>query len=139
MKIFNIFGKKDAASDLTAVLPYRISAEMVPYRIYANRNSSATMVVKLQNNTNEILLTSLVAELPQPLGFDELGVSKQKEVRLGEIAPHDEKEIRLDIYGGLNSDPGEYTVTLTAIAHYRDYGHVLNAIKKHTIVNVVNM
>ncbi|MCL4373477.1 MAG: hypothetical protein M1360_01985 [Candidatus Marsarchaeota archaeon] len=139
MKIFNIFGKKDAASDLTAMLPYKLSVEMVPYRIYANRNSSATMMVRLQNNTGEILLTSLVAELPQQLGFDELGVSKQKEVRVGEIAPHEEKEIKLDIYGGLNSDPGEYTVSLTAIAHYRDYGHVLNAVKKRTVVNVVKM
>jgi len=139
MKIFNIFGKKDAASDLTSVPPYRLSAEMVPYKIYANRNSSATMVVKLANNTNEILLTSLVAELPSQLGFDELGVSKQKEVRIGEIAPHEEKELRLEVYGGLNSDPGEYTVALTAIAHYRDYGHVLNAVKKRTVVNVVKM
>ncbi|MGC8669974.1 MAG: hypothetical protein ACP5TL_02365 [Candidatus Micrarchaeia archaeon] len=137
MKIFNIFGKKDVASDLTTITPYRISTEMVPYRIYANRNNSSTMIVKLANNTNEILLTSLVAELPSQLGFDAMGVSKQKEVRVGEIAPHEERELRIEIYGGLNSDPGEYTIALTAIAHYRDYGHVLNAVKKRTTISVV--
>ncbi|MGC8586058.1 MAG: hypothetical protein ACP5K5_00745 [Candidatus Micrarchaeia archaeon] len=139
MKIFNIFGKKDVTSDLTTVPPYKLSTEMVPYRLYANRSNSATMVVKLENNTNEVLLTSLVAELPPSLGFDEMGVSKQKEVRVGEIPPHEVKEIRLDIYGNMSSDPGEYTVALTAIAHYRDYGHVLNAVKKRTIVNVVKI
>ncbi|MGC8495914.1 MAG: hypothetical protein ACP5RM_01980 [Candidatus Micrarchaeia archaeon] len=139
MKIFNIFGKKDAASDLISQPPFRLSTELVPYRLYANRNSSATMVIKVFNNTKEVLLTSVVAELPSQLGFDEVGVSKQKEVRIGEIAPGEEKEVRVEIFSSLNSDPGEYTVALTAIAHYRDYGHVLNAVKKRTTVNVVNL
>ena len=38
---------------------------------------------------------------------------------------------------GIKTDPGEYTVTLTAMAHYRDYGHVINAVKKRTTLSVV--
>lgn len=135
--IFNIFGKRDVSDDLTKSSPYRISTEMVPYKLYANRGSSASLMVRVKNVTSEILLTSVVAELPNQLGFDEVGVSKQREVRVGELAPHEEKEVRFDLFSNLNSDKGEYTLMLTAIAHYRDYGHVINAVKKRTTLNVV--
>jgi hypothetical protein len=135
--IFNIFGKHDVSDDLTKSSPYRISTELVPYKLYANKSSSASLMVRVKNVTNEILLTSVVAELPTQLGFDEVGVSKQREIRVGELAPHEEKEVRFDLFSGLNSDKGEYTLMLTAIAHYRDYGHVINAVKKRTTLNVV--
>ena len=64
-------------------------------------------------------------------------MAKQREIRLGDLGPHTEKEIRFELFGGLNADAGEYTMMLTAIAHYRDYGHVINAVKKRMTVNVV--
>jgi uncharacterized membrane protein len=135
--IFNIFGKRDASNDLMKNQPFRLSTELVPYKLYANKSSSASLMVKVKNMTNEVVLTSVVAELPSQLGFDEVGVSKQREIRVGEIAPHDEKEVRFDVFGSVTSDPGEYTIILTAIAHYRDYGHVINAVKKRSTLNVV--
>ena len=137
MAILNLFGKKDSSTDLTKASPYRLTSEWVPYKIYSGRKSSASLYVRIKNITNEVLLTSLVMELPQQLSFDEVGMSKQQEEHLGELKPGDEREARVDVYGGLNADAGEYTVTLTAIAHYRDYGHVINAVKKRTTLSVV--
>ncbi len=137
MGIFNLFGKKDASAELTKPSPYRIFTEWMPYSLYANRNNSTTLNLKIKNMTKETLLTSVVVELPQGLGFDSMGVSKEREVRVGELAPDEEKNIGVDVYGGMKSDPGEYTVSLTAIAHYRDYGHVINAVKKRTSLKVI--
>ncbi len=137
MAIFNIFGKRDSSSDLTKVSPYRISSEWVPYKIYSDRKSTASLYVKVKNQTNEVLLTSVVVELPQQLSFDEVGVAKEHETHLGELKPGEERDTQIEVHGGLNADPGEYTVTLTAIAHYRDYGHVINAVKKRTTLSVV--
>ncbi len=137
MAMFNIFGKKDAASDLTKAIPYRIGTEIVPYKLYSNRKSQVSLFLKIKNASKEVLLTSVVLELPTQLGFDEMGMQKQKELRLGEVNPGEEKESRLDIYNTMNADPGEYTITITTISHYRDYGHVLNAVKKKTTLNVV--
>ncbi len=137
MGIFNIFGKKDAATDITKGSPFMISTELVPYHLYARKNSSATLMVKVKNITKDILLTSVVAELPNRLGFDEMVLSRQKETRIGELQPEEQKEIKLNIYGGVGSEAGEYTVRLTTIAHYRDYSHVLNAVKKQVQVSVV--
>jgi uncharacterized membrane protein len=93
--------------------------------------------LKIKNMTKETLLTSVVVELPQGLGFDTIGVSKQREVRVGELAPDEEKNVGVEVYSSVKSDPGEYTVSLTAIAHYRDYGHVINAVKKRTSLKVI--
>lgn len=137
MGIFNIFGKKDVASDLAKPSPYRVSTEWIPYKLYARKKSSAMLVIRLRNMTQEILLTSVVAELPKTLAFDTINVASQRESRIGEMAPGEEKELRFEVFSGLNSDPGEYTLNLTAIAHYRDYGHVINAVKKRVTVEVV--
>lgn len=137
MGIFNIFGKKDAASDITRGPPFGLSTELVPYRLYAKKSSSATLMIKVKNLTKEMLLTSVVAEVPSQLGFDEMMMAKQRELRLGELQPSEEKELKFTIYSGLGSEAGEYTLTLTTIAHYRDYGHVLNAVKKRVTVDLV--
>ncbi|MDE1811048.1 MAG: hypothetical protein KGH66_03335 [Candidatus Micrarchaeota archaeon] len=137
MGLFSIFGKRDVSDDITKATPFRLTSELVPYKLYANKSSSASLMVKVKNQTNEVLLTSVVAELPINIAFDEMGMSKQREIRLGELGPQEEKQVRFDLYSGLKSDKGEYTLTLTAIAHYRDYGHVLNAVKKRATLNVV--
>lgn len=137
MGIFNIFGKKDVVSDLTKSSPFKIATEWVPYKLYARRNSSAMLIVKLKNVTNEVLLTSVVAELPKQLGFESMAISKEREMRLGDLAPQKEIEAKFDVFSTLNSDPGEYTLGITVIAHYRDYAHVLNAVKKRVTVEVV--
>jgi hypothetical protein len=137
MGIFDIFGKKDSSKDITGGSPFLISTELVPYRLYARRNSSATLLVRVKNQTKDIILTSVVAELPQRLGFDEMVLARQKEVRVGELPANEEKEVRFNIYGNVGSEVGEYTLRLTTIAHYRDYSHVLNAVKKQVQISVV--
>ena len=137
MGIFNLFGKKDVVTDLTKQSPFKLATEWIPYRLYANRKSNSMLIVRVKNMTQEVLLTSVVAELPKQLGFGAVALTKEQEMRLGEVAPDEEKEVRFDVYSTLNSDPGEYTLNLTAIAHYRDYGHVINAVKKRVTVEVV--
>ena len=136
MGLFNLFGKKDV-SEIVNNSPFKLSTVWIPYTLYANRNGSCTLSVKLKNVTEEPLLTSIVVELPQSLGFDKTGMTKQREVRIGEMGAGEEKEVGVEVFGGLKSDSGEYTVMLTAIAHYRDYGHVINAVKKRTSLKVV--
>ncbi|MGC8680052.1 MAG: hypothetical protein ACP5T6_01995 [Candidatus Micrarchaeia archaeon] len=137
MGIFNLFGKKDVSEDLTKGMPFKIATEWIPYRLYANKKSTATLVIKIKNMTKEVLLTSVVIELPKQLAFDNISIEKEKELRLGEISPEEEREIHTEVMTTLNSDPGEYTLSLTAIAHYRDYGHVINEVKRRVAVEVV--
>lgn len=137
MGLLNIFGKRDAANEIARGPPFSVSTELFPYKLQAKKSNSAVMTVKIMNITKEILLTSVVAEVPAQLGFDEMNLSKQREVRVGELQPNELREVRISLYSSMKSDPGEYTLTLTAIAHYRDYGHVLNMVKKRVAVEIV--
>ena len=132
-----MFGKKDAANEISKGPPFSVATELFPYKLQAKKSNSAVMTVKITNITKEILLTSVVAEVPSQLGFDEMNLSKQREIRVGELQPSELKEVRIPIYSSLKSDPGDYTLTLTTIAHYRDYGHVLNMVKKSVEVEIV--
>ncbi len=137
MKLFNLFGKKNVSDELSKAAPYRIITEFVPYKLYANRKSTSSLIMRLRNNTSEPLMTSLVVEVPKQLSMDEMGLLKSKEMRIGDIAPNEDKEFRTEIFSGTGTDKGEYTISVTAFAHYRDYGHVLNAMKKRTSIEVV--
>lgn len=136
MKILDLFGKKDSSGELSRTLPYRIMSEFVPYRLYANRKSSVLLLLRLKNLTAEPVLSSLVVELPKGLSLDETGISTAKELRLGTLAPGDEKESKIEVFGNAGTDRGEYTLAITAFIHYRDYGHVLNAMKKKALLEV---
>jgi len=136
VKIFDLFGKKNAAEELGKELPYRISTEFVPYRLYANKRNSVLMFIKIKNLTSEPTLSSVIVEVPKGISLDETGLSKEKELRLGVLAPNEERQTKVEIFGDAGTDKGEYTLSLTAFVHYRDYGHVLNAVKKKTLLEV---
>ena len=133
---FNIFEKKD--QDLSGKnVPYIISTEMSPYRLYANKPNSLILFVKIKNLTKDPLLTSLEIKLPNKLGLNENTLLKEKKLQIGEIEPRKEKEAKIEIFGNINTDIGEYSVNLSVISHFRDYQHVLNRITKPLSVKVI--
>jgi len=135
MAFLNIFGRKENKEEYK--LPYRITTEWIPYKLYANQRSSSTLHVKIKNTTKEPLLTSLAVQLPDNLGFDAIALSRYKLEKIGEIAPDEEKEVDIPVYNSANADRGEYTVTIVATAHYRNYEYVINALRKSSTVQVV--
>lgn len=137
MGIFDLFGKKDVATDLRKQLPYNITTEFVPYKLKSNSRGSSTLIVNLKNTTQEPVTSSVVVEVPDRISLDTTGMAREKEVRLGTMAPNESKEAKVEIFSGAGTDKGEYTITITAFIHYRDYAHVLNAMKKRTVVEAV--
>ena len=137
MGIFDLFGKKDVGTDLRKQLPYNITTEFVPYKLKANARGSTTLVMNLKNMTESPVTSSVVVEVPERISLDSTGMSKEKEVRLGTLAPNESKEAKVEIFSSAGTDKGEYTLTITAFIHYRDYAHVLNAMKKRTILEAV--
>lgn len=137
MGLFDIFGKRDVSANLGARFPYAMKTEFVPYRLRAREQNSVTLIVTLKNLTGEPVMSSVVVNVPQQLSMDTMGLSKEKEVRLGTLGPNEEKESKIDINGGPATDRGEYTITVTSFVHYRDYAHILNSMKKRTVLEVV--
>ncbi|MDE1834306.1 MAG: hypothetical protein KGH64_03130 [Candidatus Micrarchaeota archaeon] len=137
MGIFDLFGKKDVTNDLKKALPFGIRTEFVPYKLKANTRSSSTLMVNLKNITSEPVMSSVVVQVPERISLDSTGLSKEKEVRLGTLGPNEAKDARIELFSSPGTDKGEYTITITAFIHYRDYAHVLNAMKKRSVLEAV--
>lgn len=137
MGIFDLFGKKDVATDLKKAMPYSITTEFVPYKLRANSRGSSQLTINLRNMTQEPVVSSVVVQVPERISLDTTGLSREREVRLGTLGPNESKEARVDLYSGSGTDKGEYTVTITAFVHYRNYEYVLNGMKKRAMIEVV--
>jgi hypothetical protein len=133
--IFDIFKRSDSGEGQKS--PYALSISITPYRLYANRKSTVMAMVKVKNLSKEPLMTSVDIDVPDALSFDEMGMVRRRTFKLGNIEPGKESEFRTNIVGGLKTDKGDYTVGITATAHYRDYDHVVNVVKKMHTIGVV--
>jgi uncharacterized membrane protein len=126
VKLFDIFGKKDVGEELVRKVPYGMKLTFHPYRLNANKMESVLLIIELKNLKEEVLLTSIVIQLPKNLGFDQMALSNAREIRLGELKPGEEKVVKVEIWGNPRTDSGEYPIEVTAICHYRNYGYLLN-------------
>jgi uncharacterized membrane protein len=137
MGILDIFGKKDVSDDLTKGVPFSMKLTFRPYRLAARKNDAVDLIVELENKTDATLLVSVVVGVPKALGFDEIGMNKVREMRVGLMKGREKKEIIVPIYGHNQTIAGDYTVRVVAYSHYRDYAHILNSVKKDTVLRAV--
>jgi uncharacterized membrane protein len=136
MGLFDVFGKKNVSEDISKKYPFRISVNFIPYKLNANSKSSVEVNIKVKNLLNEPALTSVVIEVPKQLGLEETCISKTKEIRIGTLAPQEEKEIKCEIWGSNATDKGEYTISVSAFAHYINYAYVITGLKKRAMLRV---
>ena len=133
MAVFDLFGKKSVSETASYTLNYSVH----PIRLLAHKNDFAELTVSLTNDFDKELLTSLVVSLQKTLGFDRSALSREREIRLGFIQPRETKTLRVRVWATQRTAPGDYASALTAVAHYRDYGHVLNETRRMFSLRVV--
>ncbi len=132
MALFDLFGKKP----VTAQSSYSIDYSMHPLSLRPHNNDYLLLSVYLRNNGDQSLLTSLVALTSKKLGFEANILSNRKETRLGVLEPGEKRAIHLKVWSSSRTAPGDYPLVLTAVSHYRDYGHVLNESRKRLRIRV---
>lgn len=132
-----IFSKKDKNDGNSKDVPYIVSGEWFPYKLYADKKCHSTLSLKVKNNGGDKLLTSVSLRLPSQLSFDETGLLHEKEFKLGELESNDIKDLSVNVYNNMKADSGEYTVQVIVSSHYKDYDHIMNSIMKKELINVV--
>lgn len=133
MALFDLFGKKPVCETAS----YSLSYSLHPIRLHAHKNDFAELTISLTNDFDKELLSSLVVLLPKTIGFDRTALSQEREIRLGFVQPQETKTVRVRVWATQRTRPGAYSASLTAIAHYRDYGHVLNETRRPFSLRVV--
>lgn len=131
----DLMGKKDEPA--REGLAFNISTALRPVRLPARKEGCLELLVTLKNVSGKPVMTSASVEIPKSLGFENLGLTKIKEIRMGDLAPQKEKTIIFSICSNVQTPPGTYSVLLTVNQHYRDYSHVENYAKKSVEVRAV--
>ncbi|OIO21384.1 hypothetical protein COV61_03035 [Candidatus Micrarchaeota archaeon CG11_big_fil_rev_8_21_14_0_20_47_5] len=129
MGFFDFLGGKGEGEKEPDV-PYKLDTRFNPMRLAARRDTSVDLVIEVKNLAGEAVLASLLLAVPKSLGVDSTCINKKKEIRIGNLAPGESKTIVVQIHGNSLTQAGEYTVGMVAYAHYRDYKHILNSMKK---------
>ncbi len=129
-----LFGKKEVPRT-DAV--YSLECELHPYRLEAHKNVSLDLEISVKNQFDREQLTSIVIVTPKTIGFDQSALSSQREIRLGQLAPGETKNLKVQVWGTNRTNAGGYHVAVFAISHYRDYTYVLNETKKVLDLRVV--
>ncbi|OIO25984.1 hypothetical protein COX85_01595 [Candidatus Micrarchaeota archaeon CG_4_10_14_0_2_um_filter_55_9] len=132
MALFDLFGKKPVLAQSN----YSIDYSVHPLSLRPYKNDYLLLSVYLTNNSDQPMLTSLVAFTSKKLGFESNLLSNQKETRLGVLEPGEKRSIHLKVWSSPRTTPGGYPLFLTAVSHYRDYGHVLNESRKRLLIRV---
>ncbi|MCX6770392.1 MAG: hypothetical protein NT051_07045 [Candidatus Micrarchaeota archaeon] len=118
-------------------LPFNISTSLRPVRLAARRENCLEVLVTIKNVSDSPFMASATIEVPRALGFENLGITRIKEIRMGELAPQAEKTISFSLCANSQTVAGVYAALLTVNQHYRDYAHVLNYAKKSVEVRAV--
>lgn len=133
----NLLGKKEETPAAPKGSPFSLSTSLRPVRLNARRENSLDLLIDLQNITNAPQMCSVVVELPKSLGFDNVGLHKTRELRLGALEANVKKQVPVGIFANNQTPPGNYRLTITLNAHYRDYSHVINSVSKAVEIRVV--
>lgn len=126
MGILDVFGKKT----VSFATPYTLTCETHPYSLPANTNDYVDLEVKLQNHSEVDELTAVVITVPKGLGFERSAIQQQREVRLGYLKPGEQRLFKVQLWGTQRTNAGNYPVKIHAMAHYKDYAHVLKEVRK---------
>ncbi len=132
MGVFDLFGKREVSDNL-----YSVRAEFHPFKLNAHHADSVDLEVTLTNNLDKEVLTSIVVQVPKPLGLDKGGFMQQRELRLGTLQPRETRTTKIQIFSGQRAKRGSYPVFVFAISHYRDYSYILNEVRKKLELRVV--
>ena len=126
MGLFDLFGKKPVSSEFQ----YSLECNVHPIRLPAFKEDYVALDIALQNTSDQPLLTSLVLAVPKTIGFDRTALQQEHETRLGEMQPGERKALSFRIWSTQRTRPGTYPLRVYAVSNYRDYGHILNEIRK---------
>jgi hypothetical protein len=131
----NLMGKKEEPA--RAGLPFNVSTSLRPVRLNARKENCLELLVTVANASELPIMMSLNVEVPKSLGFENLGITKIKEIRIGELPAQKEKTVSFSLCANSQTPAGVYSALLTVSQHYRDYSHVQNYAKKSVEVRVV--
>ncbi len=120
-----------------SLLPYDMKVTLSPMRLRKGDDKPVRMTILLKNVEQQENLTSVVIDIPSTVGFDRTGFVNRKEIRVGTMAPNEERSFDIDLFSHQKTISGSYVVKVSANKHYRGYSHILGNTSKEITLRVV--
>lgn len=131
-------GSSSSVTPRPTSTPFKVVITFAPLRLSAMKKSNVRMIVKVTNLSDEPVMTSVDALLARValMGFDAACINKHTEVKVGDIAPGETKEVVIPIYGSNQLKEGNYPYKASVYAHYQDYTKVVTYVDKKGEIRV---
>ncbi len=115
----------------------KISTSFYPIRIVEGKPEPVVLTVYLKNNSEKDLLASMLLKIPFSLGFDKIGLEREKVKRIGTIKAGAEKAIPIMLYPKYNIKEGEYLIKIKVFEHEERYDKTKAVYEAETKLRVI--
>jgi len=106
-------------------------------RMVAGQKEPITMDVTVSNNGQKEELVSVIVKTPFSLGFDKVGLMREKRARLDYIKPGEEKSVHFVLYGKGTTQPGTIEMEVKAQSHPERYDRVEQTYIDNVSIRVI--
>lgn len=138
MGIFDsIKGLVSTAEEKKSAVPFALTTTFTPFRLTAKKNDNVDLNIDIENIYGADALASITVTVARGLGTDSTLLNREKTVKLETMKNGESRRVPVQIYSASLTKPGTYKIRVEAFAHYRDYRHIENSVKKIVEVRVV--
>ncbi len=120
-----------------SAVPFVLTTNFTPFRLTAKKNDSVELFIDVDSIYGADTLASVSVAVPRGLGMDSTLLNREKTFKLDNIKNGESKRVIAQIFSSTSTQPGTYKIRVEAFAHFRDYRHVENSIKKIIEIRVV--
>ncbi len=117
--------------------PVDVKTYFSPIRMVAGQKDPVILEVAIKNSTQESQLVTVIVKMPFSLGFDRVGLMREKLKRIGYVKAGAEKTVPVQIYGKPMIREGEYPVDVRVIYHPERYDKTENEVRQTTTLRVI--
>ncbi|MBI1973363.1 hypothetical protein HYS54_00975 [Candidatus Micrarchaeota archaeon] len=116
----------------------QVSSSFNALRMVAGQKDPILLEVTLKNAGKEPVFASASVRLPFMLGFDQIGLMREKQERVGLVGAGGEKTVSFRIYCKPLIRDGNYDITANVNLHPPDrFDKTLNTIIHHTNLRII--
>ena len=138
MGIFDsIKGLVSTQEQKKSAVPFALTTNFTPFRLTSKKNDVVDLNIDVENVYGADALASVVVTVSKGLGTDSTLLNREKTIKLENMKNGENRRVSAQIFSASSTKPGTYKIRVEAFAHYRDYRHVENSIKKIIEVRVV--
>ena len=119
------------------MIMFKISSNLSPLRLIEGQKTPAIITIYVKNESEETKMVSLLLKIPFSLGFDKMGLEREKRRRIGTIKPGTEKAIPIMIYPKSTIKEGVYKINTRVKIHEDRYDKTEKEFNLETDLRVV--